>query len=301
MSQLLRTAMRRRSAGLVILGAIALCPACGSTTAVHGRALASAGAAYGKAADLLLEATQNAAADADSARLLSEGQGLGKDDRRALLEKHAAVGQTIADLARLRRHERLLTRYFEAFGRLAQTDADTAAADATTAAASAINSLGKELTGSTLLTSAERDLASQSASLTVQAARRSAIERELAARGAEIDREIGLQKTVLDAVRRKLHADLESQATLGKERDVTKPFVDAAVGDAHGWIAARRASLLAPPGSDALTSASEAASKLRSAWRALVAGGFDETARQALLADVETMVSYAEAAKRVGQ
>src|ERR1700681_2240128 len=124
MSQRLRTAMRRRSAALVILGAIALCPACASTSAVHGRSLASAGAAYGKAADLLLQATQEAAVDADSARLLSEGQGLSREERRALLTKHAPVSQTIADLARLRRHARLLSRYFEALGRIAGEDAD---------------------------------------------------------------------------------------------------------------------------------------------------------------------------------
>ena len=70
---------------IAAVAALVLCPACASTSAVHGRQLASAGAAYGKAADLLLQATQAVAVDADSARLLSEGQGLSREECRKRL------------------------------------------------------------------------------------------------------------------------------------------------------------------------------------------------------------------------
>jgi hypothetical protein len=272
---------------------------CSCATTEHARQLATAGAAYGRATDTLLQATRETAADADSARLLSEARGLSREERRALLEKHGSVSATLSDLERLRRHARLLTRYFEALGRLAANDADTAASDATADAAAAANRLGAELTGSTLLTSAERDLLSQTAALAVEGFRRGAIERELKARAGLIDREIGVQQTLLDAVRRKIRADLESLAVLGQERDVTRPFLDDSVSDPRGWIADRRGYLLSPPSADALKSASDAASKLRSAWRAFAAGRFDEAARNALMADIETMVSYAEAVRKV--
>ena len=271
---------------------LVLCSACGSTK--HAQSLATAGAAYGRATDVLLRATQESAVDADSARLLSEAQGLAREERRALLEKHAAVSATVADLERLRRHARLLARYFEALGRLAENDADKAAADATGSAATALNALGQQLTGSTLVTAAERDVLSQTARLSVEAIRRGAIDRELSARADSIDREIQIQQTLLDAIRRKLRADLESVATLGRERDVARPFVENAVADPRGWIALRRGYLLAAQDIDALKNASSAASKLRTAWKALVAGRFDETARAELMADLETMVSYAE-------
>jgi hypothetical protein len=282
-----------------LLSALLLCPACASTSVVHGRALASAGAAYGKASDLLLQATQEAAVDADSARLLSEGQGLSRDERRALLARHAPVSQTIADLSRLRRHARLLTRYFEALGRLAGARADTEAGDAAGDAAAALTHLGTELTGSTLLDAGERDTISQLARLTVQTVSRSAFERELSTRGPAIDREIEIQKTLLDAVRRKLRADLDSAAALGSERDVTRPFVENAVLDPRAWIGLRRAYLLVPPSTDALKSASNAASKLRAAWREWVSGRFDEAALRELAADIETVVAFAETLKKV--
>jgi hypothetical protein len=297
MSQLSRTMMRSRSAALALLSALLLCPACASTSAVHGRALASAGAAYGKASDLLLQATQEAAVDADSARLLSEGQGLSREERRALLSRHAPVSQTLADLSRLRRHARLLTRYFEALGRIAGSEADTEASDAAGDAAAALSRLGGELKGSPLLDAGERDTISQLASLTIQSVRRSAFERELAARGAAIDREIEIQGVLLTAVRRKLRADLDSAAALGAERDVTHPYVENAVSDSRGWIELRRAYLLVPPSTDALKSASDAASKLRAAWRAWVSGRFDEAALRELATDIETLVAFAGTVK----
>jgi hypothetical protein len=284
---------RRLSMAASLLPALLLGSACGSTS--HARQLATAGAAYGRATDVLLRATQESAVDADSARLLSEAQGLAREERRALLEKHGGVSATVADLERLRRHARLLARYFEALGRLAENDTDTEAADATGGAATALNGLGEQLTGSTLLTAGERDLLSQTARLSVEAVRRRAIDRELAARADAIDREIRIQQTLLDAVRRQLRADLESVTSLGRERDVTRPFLDNAVADPRGWITQRRGYLLAAQDTDALKNASDAASKLRIAWKAFVAGRcFDEAARAGLMADLETIVAYAE-------
>ena len=280
-----------------LLAALAVCAAaCGSTA--HARKIVTAGAAYGRATDALLSVTQETAVDADSARLLSEARGLSRDERRALLAKHGGVSQVNADLERLRRHARLLTRYFEALGRLAADDADAAAADATEAAASALNKLGTELSGSPLLDASERDLLAQTASLSVQAVRRAAIDKELKARASAIDREIAVQQTMLDAVRRKLRADMATVASLGRERDVTRPFVDDAISDPRGWMALRRGYVLAAPDDGALKDASSAASKLRTAWKAFAAGGFDETARESLLSDLEEVVAYAETVRK---
>jgi hypothetical protein len=291
--------MRSLSVAPAFLFALVLCPACASTSAVHGRALASAGAAYGKAADLLLEAAQTASVDADSARLLSESQGLSREERRALFGKHSPPWETVGDLSRLRRHARLLTRYFEALGRLAGTEGDAEAGDAAGAAAAALSRLGRELTGSTLLTADERDAISQLARLSVEAMHRGALERELSARGPAIDQELQIQATLLAALRRKLRADLDSAAALGSERDVIRPFLENAVSDPRAWMVLRRVYLLTPPSTDALKSASDAASRLRAAWRAWVSGRFDEAAVRELMADIETIVAFAETLKAI--
>src|SRR5215470_11278282 len=89
--------------------ALALClsAACASTTATipHAKRLASAGVAYGKAADALIGATEETSVDADSARLLSEAQGLSREDRVYVLGGCAFRVWHCSTLLRLRMTE----------------------------------------------------------------------------------------------------------------------------------------------------------------------------------------------------
>ena len=284
-------------------GAVAtllLSAGCASTTPAtipHARKLASAGAAYGKAADALIAATEETSLDADSARLLSEAQGLSREDRRALLQKHASASDLIAELERLRKHARLLTRYFEALGNLADDTVDTDAGKEIDSVADALNSAGKALSGSRLLSSSGTDALSQGTKLIVRAVRSRALTRELTLRADAISQELRLQQAMLDALRRKVEADLASIATLGRERDITRPFLDSLIADERSWIALRRSYLLAPRKVEALSEASDAASKLRSAWAGFVEGKFDESARAALLSDLDSILAFAESVK----
>ena len=123
---------------------------------------------------------------------------------------------------------------------------------------------------------------------------RSAASRELAARADTIDRELRIQQAFLTALRRKLQADLASIAALGRERDVTRPFLEGSIADQRAWIALRRSYILAPRIVEALSDASEAASRLRSAWKAFVEGRADEST---LLSDLEAVLSFAESAR----
>ncbi len=279
--------------------ALSVFPACVSTS--HAKKLASAGIAYGRAMDALLRVTEESAVDADSARLLSEGQGISRDARREVLEKHAAVTETVADLDRLRRHARLLARYFGALGDLTSGDADREAADAIGAVASAVNDAGKALGASKLISPADRDALSQLARLTVRAARSRAIAKELETRASSIEQQLRIEHTVLEAIRRKLRSDLESVSELGLQRDVTRPYVEDAIVDPKAWIAARRAYLLSPQSIEVLHDAGEAAGKLRAAWIAFTEGRLDEAASRGLLSDLDSIVAFAEAVKAVSQ
>src|ERR1700682_3764979 len=174
----------RRSRPLLLL--LLLIPGCASVTAEHAKRVAAAGAAWGRATDALLLSAEEISIDADSARVLSEGQGLAPDARRRVFEKHAGVAQDVADFERVRRHARLLTRYFNRLGDLSDPAVDRAADKAASRAAGAAAELGRELSGSKLLTSSERDLLGRAAALTVRGVREHALTRELEARGAAI-------------------------------------------------------------------------------------------------------------------
>jgi len=272
--------------------ALALCSACASVRARHARDVGTAGAQWAKATDAVLVLAEETTADADSARVLSEARGLPKDSRREVLEKHASISAVVADLERLRRHARLLGRYFERLHDLSDDAEDTSVQKATASAADAAVSLGKELTDSKLLTASERDAIARSAGLAVRAGREAALSRELERRGDLVARELLLQQTVLEAVRRQVRADSATLAELGLARDVVRPYVDDTVSDPRAWIALRRTYVLPAEPSEALAAASTAASGLRTAWTALAEGHFDAAAWAAVSADAEALASY---------
>ena len=291
--------LRRRLGVTVLL--LLPCAGCASVRATHAKQVASAGSAWARAMDALLRLAEETSVDADSARVLSEGARLSPGDRRRILEKHADVAATVADLERLRRHARALGRYFDALHALTETDADRSAEDAAARAAGAASDLGKELAGSPLLSASERDLIGRGARAAVRGVRERALGRELEARGAVIARELESEYEVLVAVRRQVRADAASLRELGLARDVTGPFVEGTVADARGWVARRREYVLPAAAPEALGDASEAASRLKTAWAALSEGRLDEAAWAAILADAESLVTWVRDIERARQ
>jgi len=267
---------------------------CASTP--HVKRLASAGAAYGSALDTLLRATQETAVDADSARLLSEGRGVSRERRRELLEKHAGIARTVAELERLRQHARLLGRYFEALKELSDSETEGRAREALEGAAAASARLGRELGASTALEPREKDSLGQVASFTVRGIRERAIADELKERGPLIEEQLRIQHAVLEAVRRKFRADRESLYDLELQREVIRPFVEERIADETAWSQARRGFILREAGVEALEEAGEAASRFRTAWAAFIAGRLDEAVLRSLLRDIESLVAFAETA-----
>jgi len=255
--------------------------------------------AWARAMDAVLVLAEETAVDADSARALSESEGLTRDARRQVLDRHEGIAALVADMERLRRHGKLLGRYFEALHGLTETDADARARDAAVRAASAAAELGKELAGSTLLTASERELLGKSTGLAVRGVREAALARELEARGATIETELELQEALLAALRRTIRVDSASLRQLAAERDVAGPFVNGSISDARGWISFRRSLVLPPATVEALADAADAASRVRSAWAALVSGRFDAAAWSSVLADAETLVALVRSVQEV--
>ncbi|MEP7132121.1 MAG: hypothetical protein ABI914_03075 [Acidobacteriota bacterium] len=268
---------------------------CASVRVKHAAAVGTAGAAWGRAVDALLLLAEETAVDADSARVLSEAQGLSRDERRVVLEKHASIENEIADLERLRRHARLLARYFDALRDLADSASDRAADAAAARALESATALGREISGSTLLSGAERDLLSKSSGLLVRGVRERALSRELDARAEAVGHELAVQQALLDALRRHIRADAASVKDLGRQREVSRPFLENRIVEPSAWIAERRLYTLPPPSADLLSDASDTASRLRTAWAALSEGRLDGAAWAALLADAETLTSWVRA------
>ena len=292
----MRGITRAGAVGLLLASA---CVGCASVRAEHAKRVGAAGALWAKATDAALRLAEETSVDADSARVLSEGQGLSREARREVLDRHAGVSAPVADLERLRRHARLLARYFDRLRDLSDDATDAAAEDATAKAADAAIALGRELSDSKLLTATERDALARTTRLAFRGVRERVLARELELRGDAIGRELHLQQLLLEAVRRQVHADAASISELGLARDVVRPYVEGSVSDPRGWTALRRGYLLPPEPSEILAEAGDTASRLRSAWTALAEGRFDAAAWSALAADADTLASWVRLLREV--
>ncbi len=292
---------RPRRGLLLPVACLAFAASCVSTS--HVRELANSGAAYATALDTLMKWTEESAVDATSARALSEAIGV-KDAAarvRILDSQDQIAGSMVGELEKLRRHARLLGRYFEALGNLAENAADESASKAVVGSAQALAEVGKELAVSDPLTKAEKDALGQAANLVVAGVRERAIGRELAARADVIDLQLRIHKDLLGALRGKLRADQQSVFDLGYARDVKEPFEEGQVGDARAWIEQRRGYLLMDKDLEALEKASRASSRLRSAWKAYVEGKFDAAAQRDALKEMDEAVALAETLEKASK
>jgi hypothetical protein len=278
--------------------ALGFAVSCASTS--HVKELASSGAAYSTALDALLQATRESAVDASSARALSQAFGLADATVRArILESQDKLTTSmLGELERLRRHARLLGRYFEALGDLDDDGADQSASKAVVGSADALADLGKALAVSDQLSKAEKDALGQAAGLVVAGVRERAIARELQARADLIDLQLRIHKELLEALRGKLRADQQSVFDLGYARDVKEPFEAGQIGDSRAWIERRRGYLLMDKDLEALEKAGDAASRLRSAWRGSVEGKFDAEAQRDVLKKIDEAVALAESVEK---
>jgi hypothetical protein len=288
-----------RSVGLaLLLPAVLFLGGCASSTS-HVKELASSGVAYGSALDTLLTVTEETALDASSARALSQAQGVKTPARRVeILEgQDKAIALTLGDLEKLRAHARLLKRYFQALANLADKATDETVSKAVAGSAQALEKLGNELGSSRALTAEQKDALGKAAGLVVQGVRERAIARELEARANVIDRQLQIHQELLLALRKKLKADSESVYDIGYARDIRRPFESDTIAGARDWISQRRAYLLMDRSIDALEKAADAASRLRSAWKACVENRLDAGALADAMSQIDSAVALAETMK----
>jgi hypothetical protein len=280
-----------------LLPAVLFLWGCASTG--HVTELASSGVAYGTAIDTLLTATEETAVDASSARALSQGQGVKTPASRSEILKGQddIVERTLSDLEKLRHHARLLKRYFETLASLADSATDETASKAIAGSAEALEALGKELGSSSMLSKEQKDAIGKVTTLVVQGVRERAVARELEARANVIDRQLQIHHELLNALRDKIRDDARSVHDLGYARDVRKPFESDQIADARDWISQRRSYLLMDRNIEALEKASDAASRLRSAWKAWVENRFDAAALADALKQVDSAVALAATVK----
>lgn len=255
---------------------------------------ADAGKRYGEAMVTLTEEAGEIAIDADSAILIENRDRLPSEKREeTYLAQTRALQGLLAQLDALRRHTRLLERYFDALADLAGSDAPTAIGGETGKLVAALGELHPGLAEASFGDAEVADFIGQAVPLVVAAFKRKALERELRAHSAALERELELQRAVLEALAVDLRADLEAISRVRAHVELARPYVDDKKLPSR-WKRDRREVLSTLVSLASADDAAKAARKLKTTFVALVEDRVEPGDFRELFADVHAMIDLVE-------
>ncbi|RMD69235.1 MAG: hypothetical protein D6819_07465 [Gammaproteobacteria bacterium] len=268
----------------------------GCTARVHQfHNFAEAGQAYADAmARLTIEAGE-AAIDADSLALERARDALTPKERgQILLEHNRLLKERLALLADLRRHTLLLRAYFEALAALAGSGAPAGIGAASEDIIQALGETGARIQRAKVGEQPVGAFIGKAAALSVGHFRNAALEQELRARAPVLERELELQEAALEAITAQMRTDLQAALNMRATLEVFRPYrADAPLPE--DWAERRKAFLTASASLASAEAARGAAGRLRQSFVALVENRFGPSDTQALLADIDAMLTWIEA------
>jgi hypothetical protein len=263
--------------------------------------LAKAGTTYATALDALLVATGNIELDATSEKLvqISSRSRLSLADYQSVSVEDEKLLKIITDL---RKHVKLLSRYFGLLYELATSDAPdrakAAIGDGSSGVIANLNAVGNELRGSSLVPQNVASAAGPLTGLVVSGIIRGALRDELKARQVTIQRELILQEKLLEALSKRITRDLNNTQETREKRLVIEPITSGKPLDKPDeWVANRRLILTMTLTADQLSTASDSVKKLREAFEALLSGKLTLDRVDALVSDFDSLLTIAEKLK----
>ena len=251
---------------------------------------AAAGVSYQRAADTVLDDAGTAAIRADNAVLVKTRPDIptSKERQTNVLEHNRDLQKRMVILRDLRRHGRVLQRYFEALAAIAESKAPEAAAAAAGETFTALSSLS-----TTLKSSQAGAVVPPLTKLVVGSFKVRALENELKQRADAIAAEIKLQEVLFKVVGDTFRTDLRVQLNTMETGQVIAPFAaDAALPTS--WGTTRETFLKASASAESADAAARAAAAMQEAFTALVQNRFDQAAFNSLLDDIREVLSIAE-------
>jgi hypothetical protein len=256
--------------------------------------LAQAGTSYTTAMDSLLLATQQVEIDTTSERLLQDDtlSNLSLKQYRNLSDQNE---ETVRLIALLRRHVKLLSRYFGLLQELATSNAPGRAKTAIGGVIDNLNSVSKEIRGSALVPANVASGAGLITSAIISGKIRGALKEELNARKDTIEKELFLQEGLLKFLSEHLTHDFAIIKETREQRLVITPLTsETPIANADGWVNNRRSILTMSLVSQELNTASNSVKTLREAFGDLVSDKLTLDRVNLLLNDFSSLLAVAE-------
>lgn len=251
---------------------------------------AQVGTGYAVAVDKLLSAAGTAQVDSTSWTLVVERRVTGMDDKTYSDKNHSDLSR-LEQISRLRQHAQLLGQYFGLLEALASSDAPERTKASIDGIVSELNNLRQ---GMPPLVSALPQIGSVAVDFKI----RVALREELDKRKDVIREHLTIQEQMLQELNKQIKHALSLNKEAQEQILVIEPLLSkTSLKDSEDWVSTRRRVIYTSLTIDELGKASRAATKLREAFEGLISGEATIGRLNALITDIENLLSVAETIK----
>lgn len=291
----------RALAFTVLLGLLSgFVTGCSTTAKLNSFAeLSKAGIVYVDAANAVITQAAAGSIAADTAVLIVNRQSLPSQLRReGLTAQSKALSHQLGLFTDIRRHQGLVREYFVSLGILANAgEGDSAIGAAASGTISALGALSKGFGNLKIGQQSLPDFATQAAPLVVASLRARALESELRTNGAAINRELLVSEGLMAFLAEKIRSDGLAVQGPREAEAVYIPYVREGPLPAD-WAATRASFLRYSADLASVTTAQDAARKLRLALAAAAEDRLTPGQLQLLFTDLTNLVEVLEKVKR---
>lgn len=281
---------------------IGLLSGCASTAQVNQfKAFAELGAKSQTAVGKIVDEAVASNVDADSQRLITARRLATKTNppsvnlSERIVESNKAVIAHTEALTAFKRHSALLNDYFAALGALAAFDGESGIAESAKSTVTALQGVSPKLKDATIGDAPVTDFIGAVAGLAVANFKARALEDELRANGAAIERALDLERAFLEALNEDMMSDYRTLSEQQLLVDVIKPFSEPSGDLSAAWIAKRRSALLAASSrAEPVKEAAALARKLHQSFIALAEGRLEPGDMALYAADLNRLVDLLE-------
>ncbi|WP_375468127.1 hypothetical protein [uncultured Nostoc sp.] len=257
--------------------------------------LAQAGTSYSNALNQLLDLAVETRINESSEELLLQDRDINRtaDDYIKFSESDA---NRIELVNRLKKHNRLLSKYFQLLQDLAGSNAPERTETAIGGVIDNLNTIGQTLRTSNLIEN--KEVFQGIGKLIVSSQIRGALKKELEKRNQTIMLELKTQQELLNALSTQIKGELKRIQEKEELKLVIEPLIKPAlIADEDGWITTRRNLLTQEITAAQLETASQALEDFQNIFQDFVEGRSSSGQINALLTDIENLLSVIEKLK----
>lgn len=283
---------RQERIGMIVVLAIPLSITMGCAARLNQfKELSETGVAYSTALVAFTDASGDLAIDADSAVAETVRSGYSRSGRIDYIEEQNRImAERLTTLADIRQHTMLLKAYFQSMEALAGSTIGTGIAADTKGIVASLGKLNPRIAGATVTSGGAKigDLVEPVTSLVVKGLQQAALEAELKKNGKTIANELALQEAAVKAMTEIWETD--QQILLERQRTQSALKYRNASNLPADWASKRRQALRGGASLSLAQSATDASTRLRESFVALVENRLEADDLPLLVNDIDSIV-----------